>query len=232
VTPVRAERLRITAIVGAIVTLHVVGWTLYRYYSHDLAAVGGFVGAGTLAYALGVRHAFDADHIAAIDDTTRLMLQRGRRPVGIGFFFAMGHSTVVLVLALIVALAAGAAGTGIDTFQRIGGIVSQLVAMSFLLLVATLNALVLAGIVKLSRRVARGQVVPGRHPLRTRLGDRQRGRPARALRKRRFPRQPAPAGRPHVGYLVVGAFLTAWLAAAAIWRYGRDPVPVVRNRSR
>jgi high-affinity nickel-transport protein len=70
----------------------------------------------------------------------------------------MGHSTVVLGLALVVALAAGAVGTGIDTFQRIGGIVSQLVAMSFLLLVAALNAFVLAGVITLARRVTRGQV--------------------------------------------------------------------------
>jgi high-affinity nickel-transport protein len=165
-----AERLRITVILGAIVALHVLGWTLYLYYSHDLAAVGGFAGAGTLAYGLGVRHAFDADHIAAIDDTTRLMLQRGRRPVGIGFFFAMGHSTVVLVLALLVALAAGAVGTGIETFQRVGGVVSQLVAMSFLLLVAALNALMLAGIIRLSRRVTRGEVDP--QQLETQLLDR------------------------------------------------------------
>jgi high-affinity nickel-transport protein len=179
-----SERLRITAILGAIVALHVLGFALYLSYAHDLAAVGGFAGAGMLAYGLGVRHAFDADHVAAIDDTTRLMVQRGRRPVGIGFFFAMGHSTVVLVLALLVALAAGAAGTGIDTFQRVGGIVSQLVAMSFLLVVATLNGMMLAGVVTLWRRLARGQV--DRQQLETQLLDRGLlnrilGRRARAL---------------------------------------------------
>lgn len=63
-----------------------------------------------------MRHAFDADRIAAIDDTTRLMMQRGRGPVGVGFFFATGHSTVVL------ALAVGAAGSGIDTFRHVGGL--------------------------------------------------------------------------------------------------------------
>jgi high-affinity nickel-transport protein len=180
----RADRLRITAILGAIVTLHVFGWTLYLYYSRHLATAGALGGAGTLAYVLGVRHAFDADHIAAIDDTTRLMLQRGRRPVGVGFFFAMGHSTVVLALALLVALAAGTVGTGIDTFQRIGGVVSQLVALSFLLLVATLNALMLAGVITLWRRVTRGQV--DEHELETQLLNqgllnRMLGRRARTL---------------------------------------------------
>jgi high-affinity nickel-transport protein len=153
-----AERLRISLIIGVIAVLHVAGWSLYLYYANGLAGASAFAGAGTLAYTLGIRHAFDADHIAAIDDTTRLMLQRGRRPVGVGFFFAMGHSTVVLVLALFVALAAGAVGSGVDTFREVGGIVSQVVAMSFLLLVAALNSIVLAGVVTLWRRMTRGQL--------------------------------------------------------------------------
>jgi nickel/cobalt transporter (NiCoT) family protein len=153
----RAERLRITGIAGVIAALHVIGWALYLFYANDLAGAGAFAGAGTLAYTLGMRHAFDADHIAAIDDTTRLMMQRGRRPIGVGFFFAMGHSTVVLALAFVVALAAGA-GTGIDNFRHIGGLVSQIVAMSFLLLVAVLNVVVLAGIVRLWRHMTEGRL--------------------------------------------------------------------------
>jgi high-affinity nickel-transport protein len=153
-----AERLRITGIVGVIAALHVIGWSLYLFYVNGPAGAGAFAGAGTLAYTLGMRHAFDADHIAAIDDTTRLMMQRGRRPVGVGFFFAMGHSTVVLILAFIVALAAGAAGSGVSAFRHIGGLVSQLVAMLFLLLVAVLNVIVLAGIVGLWRRMTNGRL--------------------------------------------------------------------------
>jgi high-affinity nickel-transport protein len=151
----RGERVRIGGIVAVLGVLHVLGWALYLYYSHHLAAAGAFAGAGTLAYGLGVRHAFDADHIAAIDDTTRLMLQRGRRPVGVGFFFAMGHSTVVLALAVLIALAAGA---GIESFQRVGGVVSQVVAMSFLLLVASLNAVVLTGVIRLWQRLGQGRL--------------------------------------------------------------------------
>jgi high-affinity nickel-transport protein len=153
-----AERLRITGIVGVIAVLHVAGWSLYLFYANGPAGAGAFAGAGTLAYTLGMRHAFDADHIAAIDDTTRLMMQRGRRPVGVGFFFAMGHSTVVLALAFVVALAAGAAGAGVSTFRHVGGVVSQVVAMLFLLLVAVLNVLVLAGVVGLWRRMTRGRL--------------------------------------------------------------------------
>lgn len=73
-----AERIRLSGIVAVIALMHVAGWSLYFYYAHNLSAATAFAGAGTLAYALGVRHAFDADHIAAIDDTTRLMLTRGR----------------------------------------------------------------------------------------------------------------------------------------------------------
>ncbi|MEW9531004.1 HoxN/HupN/NixA family nickel/cobalt transporter [Microbispora sp. NPDC049125] len=150
------ERMRIGGIVAVVAVLHIAGWSLYLYYADGLAGAGAFAGAGTLAYSLGIRHAFDADHIAAIDDTTRLMLQRGSRPVGVGFFFALGHSTVVLALALIVAAAAGAAGDGVESFRHIGGVVSQVVAMSFLLLVAVLNGLVLAGVIGLWRRMTRG----------------------------------------------------------------------------
>jgi len=155
----RAERVRLSGVIGFIALLHVAAWTSYLYWSHNLAAAGTFAGAGTLAYVLGVRHAFDADHIAAIDDTTRLMLQRGRRPVGVGFFFAMGHSTVVVALAMVVAAAAGTStSAGVTAFRQIGGVVSVTVGMVFLLLVAVLNAMVLTGIVGLWRRMARGDL--------------------------------------------------------------------------
>ncbi|HLL64887.1 MAG TPA: HoxN/HupN/NixA family nickel/cobalt transporter [Micromonosporaceae bacterium] len=154
-----AERTRLFSIVAVIAGLHVGGWSLFLFYSHSYAAAGSFAGAGVLAYVLGCRHAFDADHIAAIDDTTRLMLQRGRRPVGVGFFFAMGHSTVVLVLAMVVALAAGTASAGqLDGFRSVGGVISAVVATVFLLLVAGLNAVVLRGLVDLWRRMARGEL--------------------------------------------------------------------------
>jgi high-affinity nickel-transport protein len=153
----RAERLRLSAIVGVIAMMHVLGWAMYFYYTHHLAAATSFAGAGTLAYALGVRHAFDADHIAAIDDSTRLMLARGRRPVGVGFFFAMGHSSVVLALAFVVVTAADATtSTGLAAFRAYGGVAAALTAMTFLLLVAALNGMVLAGMVRLWRRMTRG----------------------------------------------------------------------------
>jgi high-affinity nickel-transport protein len=155
----QAERVRLSGIVATVVGLHVAGWSLYLYYTSSVATAGAFAGAGSLAYVLGVRHAFDADHIAAIDDTTRLMLLRGRRPVGVGFFFAMGHSAVVLVLALVVAFAArAAAGAHLESLQHLGGLIAAVVAVGFLSLVGVLNLAVLAAMARLWRRLRRGEV--------------------------------------------------------------------------
>ncbi len=155
----RTQRVQLSGIVAVIGVLHVAGWTMYLSLTSGPLGAGAFAGAGVLAYVLGIRHAFDADHIAAIDDTTRLMVQRGRRPVGVGFFFAMGHSSVVVVLSLIVAVAAGAAAAGqVDAFREIGGTVSTVVAMVFLGLVAVLNTLVLKGIVGSWRDLRRGRL--------------------------------------------------------------------------
>lgn len=153
----RAERVRLGGIVCAVATLHVAGVSLYLYWNHQPVAAGGLAGAGTLAYLLGVRHAFDADHIAAIDDTTRLMLLRGRRPVGVGFFFALGHSAVVLLLALVVGLASTRlTGDGLAGVREIGATAAVVTAAGFLLLVAGLNAAVLAGLARLWRRLRAG----------------------------------------------------------------------------
>ncbi|MDF2468947.1 MAG: HoxN/HupN/NixA family nickel/cobalt transporter [Rhodococcus erythropolis] len=152
-----AERRRLAAIVAAIIAVHLLGIAASQAYSGSVASAGGLAGAGLLAYTLGVRHAFDADHIAAIDDTTRLMLTRGKRPVGVGFFFAMGHSTVVFVLALIVGV--GASSLSESEFagiQEIGGLMATVIAIMFLLLVAGLNSVVLRNLIRLSRRSRAG----------------------------------------------------------------------------
>lgn len=155
----RAERSRLAGVVAAVAALHIAGWSLYLWQSHDLSASAGFAGAGTLAYVLGMRHAFDADHIAAIDDTTRLMLLRGKRPVGVGFFFAMGHSAVVLMLALVTAVASSSlTGGGLNRLRNLGGVVSITVAIAFLLLVAVLNVVVLSGLARLWRRYRAGSL--------------------------------------------------------------------------
>jgi high-affinity nickel-transport protein len=155
----RSQRVQLSGIAAVIAGLHIVGWSLYLSFVSGPLGATAFAGAGVLAYTLGVRHAFDADHIAAIDDTTRLMVQRGRRPVGVGFFFAMGHSSVVVVLAMAVAVAAGAVTQGrIEHLRAVGGVVSTVVAMVFLALVATLNAMVLRGILGAWRQLRQGRL--------------------------------------------------------------------------
>src|SRR5215472_7810641 len=93
----RAERRRLGAFFGSIGVLHVLGWGLLLFSG---ASHPGFIWLGGVAYMLGLRHAFDADHISAIDNTTRRLLQGGKKPLGVGFFFSLGHSTVVLVVAV------------------------------------------------------------------------------------------------------------------------------------
>lgn len=179
-----AERRRLVSIIGVVAVLHVLGIVLYLAYQGSPTVAGGLAGFGLLAYVLGMRHAFDADHIAAIDDTTRIMLLRGRRPVGVGFFFAMGHSTVVLLLGLLVALGAGSLSAAqMAGVQEVGGVIATVAAITFLLIVASLNGMVLRNLFELSRRLRRGEDVgtdleaslAGRGVLSRLLGRRLRG---------------------------------------------------------
>jgi len=122
-----------------------------------LGRAGGFgVGLGITAYTLGLRHALDADHIAAIDNTTRKFLQDGKRSLGVGFFFSLGHSTIVFSLAAGLAIAARTVDSKIPTFQDYGGYVGASVSGTFLLLIGVLNLLVLLDIVGVFRRMKRG----------------------------------------------------------------------------
>jgi len=121
----RAEWLRLSGFGAAIALLHVAGWGLFLYYVDRSPALAGL---GVLAYTFGLRHAFDADHIAAIDNTTRKMLQHEKRPLGVGFFFSLGHSTIVFGLALALALAAKTVNSSIPSFQSWGGYVGTSVS--------------------------------------------------------------------------------------------------------
>jgi len=120
----------------------------------------GFLALGGLAYTFGLRHAFDADHIAAIDSTTRKLLQRGRKPVGVGFFFSLGHSTVVLLIAVALGLAVKSIVQGVvggGELGNIGGAVGTLVSGGFLVLIGLMNLVILLDIVRVYRKMRRGE---------------------------------------------------------------------------
>jgi high-affinity nickel-transport protein len=109
-----------------------------------------------LAYGFGLRHAVDADHIAAIDNVVRKLMQDGKRPVSVGFFFSLGHSTVVIVMAIVVAATAGALQSRFQAFKDFGDIVGTSISAFFLLLVAIMNIFILIGTWKTFRRVSQG----------------------------------------------------------------------------
>ena len=118
--------------VGAIVALHALGWGLClgQAASHPM-----LLGLGISAYLFGLRHGFDADHIAAIDDTVRLMLQRGRDPLGVGLFFSLGHSAVVFALSLLAALFAALVRDRLGSLEAVGSLLGTLVSAGFLIVV-------------------------------------------------------------------------------------------------
>ncbi len=114
------------------------------------------LGTALLAYGFGLRHAVDADHIAAIDNVTRKLMQEGRRPVSVGFFFALGHSTVVILAAAAVALTASAMEDRFESYKAIGGIVSTSVSALFLFTIAAMNFLTFRSVWQTFRDVRRG----------------------------------------------------------------------------
>ena len=150
----RADWARLGGFSCAVLLLHWLGFGLFLYY---LPHNPGLAGLATLAYTFGLRHAFDADHIAAIDNTTRKLLQDGKRPLGTGFFFSLGHSTIVFSLTAALALAAGTVHSRLPTLQAYGGTIGASVSGTFLLLIGALNLVVLLEIVGVFRSMKRGR---------------------------------------------------------------------------
>jgi high-affinity nickel-transport protein len=151
------ERKRLAGFFGGVGLLHIAGWGLL------LAVAAGqptILALGGLAYTFGLRHAFDADHIAAIDNTTRKLLQDGKKPVGVGFFFSLGHSTVVFLVAAALGLAVKWIVDGVISnggqLRNIGGELSTIVSGGFLILIGVLNLLVLIDIIRVYRRLKAG----------------------------------------------------------------------------
>ena len=149
----RTEWLRLAGFGSAVLFLNLLGWGLFLYYARHNPALAGL---GSLAFAFGLRHAFDADHIAAIDNTTRKLLQDGRRPLGVGFFFSLGHSTIVFLLAVGLAVGTKTADSRIPGLQSLGGTIGASVSGTFLLLIGALNLVVLLGILGVFGQMKRG----------------------------------------------------------------------------
>jgi high-affinity nickel-transport protein len=160
-----AEWRRAAGLATVIVGLHALGFFLLiavvapRHF--DLGTGGIFgVGIGVTAYTLGLRHAFDADHIAAIDNTTRKLMSEGQRPLSVGFFFSLGHSTIVFALGVLAAVGVRGLGGAVQddgsALHQATGLVGPVVSGSFLLVIGILNLIVLAGIVRIFRRMRRG----------------------------------------------------------------------------
>ncbi|MFK0172389.1 HoxN/HupN/NixA family nickel/cobalt transporter [Streptomyces sp. NPDC090306] len=160
----REDTVKTAGLLAVIVALHVVAFGILfllvepRHYEVGTKAFG--IGLGVTAYTLGMRHAFDADHIAAIDNTTRKLMADGKRPVSVGFWFALGHSSVVVVMAALVAGGAQLANTLMSDGSRAHqtlGVVGTTVSGGFLYLIAALNLVALFGILKVFRSMRAGQ---------------------------------------------------------------------------
>ena len=160
----RAEWTRIGGMAGFIVALHVIGWfTLVaivapEHYSLGTKSFG--IGIGVTAYTLGMRHAFDADHIAAIDNTTRKLMGEGKRPLSVGFWFSLGHSSIVFALAFLLSLGvkslAGPVENDDSGLHSVTGWIGTTVSGTFLYVIAFVNLLILAGIWKVFRQMRGG----------------------------------------------------------------------------
>jgi len=155
------EWARVGGMVGFIVGLYVLGWGIFivAILPQHFKLLG--IGVAVTAYTLGLRHAFDADHISAIDNTTRKLMAEGKRPLSVGFWFSLGHSTIVFALGVGLTFAARAIITQVSnsnsTIETFGGIIGTLVSGVFLYLIAVLNLVILVGIIKVFREMRRGK---------------------------------------------------------------------------
>jgi len=160
------EWRRLAGMAAVVIGLHVLGFvTLLAFVVPQNLRIGGTgafgIGIGITAYTLGLRHAFDADHIGAIDNTTRKLMAEGQRPLSVGFFFSLGHSTIVFVLAALFTAGirglSGAVENDGSFLHKATGLVGPVVSGSFLFLIGILNLLILVSIVKVFRRMRHGE---------------------------------------------------------------------------
>ena len=161
----RGQRLTVLMMTAVVAGLHVAGFLtlilLVAPHHYRLGTAGAFtVGIGVTAYTLGMRHAFDADHISAIDNTTRKLMGEGKRPLSVGFWFSLGHSTIVFVLAFLLSIGvrslAGPVRNDRSSLHHLTNWVGTLVSGSFLYVIAALNVVILVGIIRVFRDMRTG----------------------------------------------------------------------------
>jgi high-affinity nickel-transport protein len=155
-----AQRRSLSGMALVIVALNVVGWGMFvlLVIPHHFPLLG--IGVAVTAYTLGMRHAFDADHISAIDNTTRKLMNEGKRPVSVGFWFALGHSSIVCAIGVGLTIAAKTVFKAVtDEHGRLtsmGGLIGTILGGGFLYLIAALNIVILVGILKLFFAMRKG----------------------------------------------------------------------------
>jgi nickel/cobalt transporter (NiCoT) family protein len=188
-----AEWRRVGFLGAAVLGLHLVGFCilLVPLGGHGLGTGGAVgLGVGITAYTLGLRHAFDADHIAAIDNTTRRLIGEGQRPLSVGFFFSLGHSSIVLALGVAIGFGVRGLGGAVaddgSALHQASGVIGPLVSGTTLLLIGLLNLVILANVVGIFRAMRRGQCEEGeleRQLERRGFMSRFYGRATRAVRR-------------------------------------------------
>lgn len=147
-------RGRTVALFAIVIPANVLAW-LWAFVAFREHPV--LLGTALLAYTFGLRHAVDADHIAAIDNVTRKLMQAGKKPISAGFFFSLGHSTVVVIASILVALAVSALQEKFDGFKQVGGVIGTGVSATFLLIIGLANIVILISVFRIFRSVKRGE---------------------------------------------------------------------------
>ncbi|MEB0010864.1 HoxN/HupN/NixA family nickel/cobalt transporter [Glaciimonas sp. Gout2] len=149
----RRLRIKLFGIYGFLLVFNIVawGWAIIAFQVRPV-----LLGSAFLAYSFGLRHAVDADHIAAIDNVTRKLMQEGKRPVAVGFFFSLGHSTVVLLASIAIAATASALTGEMEEFKVIGSIIGKLISAFFLIIIGIINLMVFRSIYKVFKHLRNG----------------------------------------------------------------------------
>ena len=155
ITLSRGEKIRIAIIFTILLSITIVGFSAAFVIGKIAVVLGGL---GIVAYVFGLRHGVDADHIAAIDNTTRKLMQEGKRPYTVGMWFSLGHSTVVVALIIALIFATRAVAADIPALQSTGAIVGTLVSGSFLWIIGFINAVIVIGIYKIFQTLKQGKL--------------------------------------------------------------------------